>query len=144
MIQPGTNIKISDNTNVREIRCIGVVGKRGRNPGTLGAVIVGSVKKLSSNKDSRKNSGAQRSRKDNLVYKTGDLVKALIVRTKKDKDRSLRTQTGFLVSFPHENVGILLGNNGLDPVGSRIKGPLSTVIKSKGYNKVLSLTKTVI
>mmetsp|Transcript_12288 Transcript_12288/g.15253 ORF Transcript_12288/g.15253 Transcript_12288/m.15253 type:complete len:157 (+) Transcript_12288:166-636(+) len=156
MIQPGTLVKVLDNTLVKEIKCIKVLIK-GKHPvATQGDIIIGSIKKIGVTRQSDLRSqkhlmGSKGSGKlKGPQWKRGDLVKAVVCRTKKQVDRSRgcgrgsNSSTGIKVAFPSENSCILLGSNGQDPLASRAKGPISSAIRSKGFTKVLSLGSTLV
>mmetsp|Transcript_5921 Transcript_5921/g.6805 ORF Transcript_5921/g.6805 Transcript_5921/m.6805 type:complete len:157 (-) Transcript_5921:70-540(-) len=156
MIQPGTIVKVLDNTLVKEIRCIKVLIKGKRPVATQGDVIIGTIQKIGVTKQSilrsqkhlmgSKGSGKQKGPQ----FKRGDMVKAVVCRTKKGVDRNRgigrgsTSSSGIKVSFPTENACILVGANGQDPIASRAKGPISSAIKSKGYTKLLSLGSTFV
>lgn len=142
MIQPGRILPVIDNSGVRTIRCIQVIGLRPRKKGyaSQGDSIVGSVVNL------RNKSNMDKGFITNIKnWKRGDLVKALIVRTIKGKDRSYgfghkrSNTTGIKSCFPEGNAAILLHANGEDPLGTRIRGAIRTRVRAKGFLKVSSL-----
>lgn len=146
MVQQGSILKVIDNSSVREIYCIRVLNKGPRPVGTQGDIIVGSVRKLRRVKESVLRSRKHLSgRTKGKAWKRGDVVKALIVRTIKQADRTKglgakgKNQTGIKLSFPKENSAVLLAANGKDPLGSRARGPISPTARSKGFTKVISL-----
>jgi ribosomal protein L14 len=154
MIQLGTILKVIDNSPVREIRCIKVL--RG-DVATQGDIIIGTVYRLNSEGTQKENSKVnKKSQKDNTVVALtkGDIVSAVVVRTKKPTERSkgigrgCQFKTGIQLRFPNENAAILIvytkKTNTVDPVASRSKGPISPIIASKGYTKLLALGSNII
>jgi ribosomal protein L14 len=165
MIQPGTILKVVDNSSVREIRCIRVFTGNRRSVAAQGDRILGTVYRLRHQKDSAvgsKKDTAPSNKQKGIPssLSKGDLVSAVVVRTKKSSDRSRgigkgsHNQTGIRISFPNENSAILIATSksnlakgsfgGVDPLASRSKGPLSPIISSKGYTKLLSLGSSII
>jgi len=146
MIQQGSYLKVIDNSSVKEISCIKVLKGGPRPHGIQGDELIGSVKSVRKVKkavlQSKKHLGSRAKGKE---WKRGDLVQALIVRTLKSVDRSrglgrkAKLQTGIRLSFPKENAALLLGRKGKEPLGTRIKGPLSPTVRTKAYTKLLSL-----
>lgn len=147
MIQSGTYLRVIDNTYVKDISCIQVkkYGSSKHPVGKQGDVFVGSVKSLRKVKASITRSQKHLINKGKKKrWQRGDLLRALIVRTRKNMDRSKglgrnsKNQTGIRLSFPEGNAAILLGTQ-KDPLGSRIKGAISPAVRSGGYNKILSI-----
>ena len=122
MIQPQTRLKVADNSGAKEIMCIRVLGGSFRRSGTIGDVIVASVKSA--------NPGG--------AVKKGDVVKAVIVRTKKER----RRQDGSYIKFD-ENAAVILKNDG-DPRGTRIFGPVGRELRDKKFMKIISLAPEVL
>jgi len=160
MIQLGTILKVVDNSSVREIRCIKVI--KG-SVAAQGDRILGTVYRLRnipSGKEAIVASkasaalAAQKQKGIQSAFLKGDIVSAVVVRTKKAVDRSRgigkgsHKQTGIKLSFPNENAVILIVNSkttpGVDPMASRSKGPITPIISSKGYTKLLSLGSSLI
>jgi large subunit ribosomal protein L14 len=147
MLQLNSSIKIIDNTPVKEIYVIKVLKRGRKNPGIQGDLVVGVVKSLGKVKKTNKNLTQKSKQKD---WTKGNIVKALIVRTKRGMDtatgqgRSSKIQTGIRVAFPQNNAGILVNNTNQEPLGSRLKGPLPRLIKNKGFTKLLSLGSTLL
>ncbi len=123
MIQQESYLKVADNTGAKEIKCIRVLGGSKRKFGNIGDVIVASVRKASP--------GGQ--------VKKGDVVHAVIVRTAK----GVRRADGTYVRFD-ENAAVLIAENGRNPVGTRIFGPVARELREKDYMKILSLAPEVI
>ena len=122
MIQPQTRLKVADNTGAKEIMCIRVLGGSFRRSGNIGDVIVASVKKAAPG-------GA---------VKKGDVVKAVIVRTK----RGLRRDDGSYIRFD-ENAAVLIKDD-KTPRGTRIFGPVARELRDGEYMKILSLAPEVL
>nr|AAG23665.1 ribosomal protein L14 [Thraustochytrium aureum] len=111
MVYPETNVFIVDNSNVKEVRCVHVYNQSSNNFGSTGSFIIGVITKL---------------KKNNLksTQKRGDLVKVLIVFTRKEKNNI--KGSGIFVKAP-KNFGILFDKK--IAVGSRCKGVLPIKIK---------------
>jgi len=122
MIQQESFLKVADNTGAKEIKCIRVLGGSKRKYGSIGDVIVASVRKAAP--------GGQ--------VKKGDVVKAVIVRTR----RSVRRADGTYVRFD-ENAAVLIKED-KNPRGTRIFGPVARELRDKDYMKILSLAPEVI
>ena len=122
MIQQQTFLKAADNTGAKELMCIRVLGGTGRRYARIGDVIVCSVKKASPN-------GA---------VKKGDVVKAVIVRTK----AGLRRNDGSYIKFD-ENAAVIIRED-LTPRGTRIFGPVARELRDKNFMKIVSLAPEVL
>ena len=122
MIQQQTILKVADNTGAKELMCIRCLGGSHRKFAGVGDVIVASVK----------------SAIPNGVVKKGDVVKAVIVRTKKP----IRRQDGSYVRFD-ENAAVIIRDDG-NPKGTRIFGPIARELRDKDYMKILSLAPEVL
>ena len=122
MVQQETYLRVADNTGAKEIKCIRVLGGSTRRYGNIGDVIVASVRKAAP--------GGQ--------VKKGDVVKAVIVRTKK----GLRRSDGSYVRFD-ENAAVLIRED-KNPRGTRIFGPVARELREKDYMKILSLAPEVL
>ena len=122
MIQTESYLKVADNTGAKEIHCIRVLGGSKRKYGNIGDVIVASVRKA--------NPGG--------TVKKGDVVKAVIVRTK----RGIRREDGTYVRFD-ENAAVIIKED-RNPKGTRIFGPVARELREKDYMKILSLAPEVI
>ena len=122
MIQPQTRLKVADNSGAKEIMCIRVLGGSFRRTGSIGDVIVASVKTATP--------GGQ--------VKKGDVVKAVIVRTAK----GVRRADGTYVRFD-ENAAVLLAGD-TNPKGTRIFGPVARELREKDYMKIVSLAPEVL
>ena len=122
MIQQQTLLKVADNTGAKELMCIRVLGGSYRKWGNIGDVIVASVKKAAPNSGVKK----------------GDVVKAVIVRSK----RGLRREDGSYIRFD-ENAAVLIKDD-KTPRGTRIFGPVARELRDDEYMKILSLAPEVL
>ena len=122
MIQQESRLKIADNTGAKEILCIRVLGGSGRRYAGIGDTIVATVK------DAIPGGNVKR----------GDVVKAVIVRTVKER----RRPDGSYIKFD-ENAAVILNNNG-DPRGTRIFGPVGRELRDKKFMKIVSLAPEVL
>ncbi len=122
MIQPETRLVVADNSGAKEIKCIRVIGGSFRRSGNIGDVIVASVQAATPG-------GA---------VKKGDVVKAVIVRTKK----GIRRTDGSHIRFD-DNAAVIIDNQ-KQPRGTRIFGPIARELREKDYMKIISLSPEVI
>ena len=122
MIQGESYLKVADNTGAKEIHCIRVLGGSRRKYGNIGDVIVASVRKAA----------------PGGTVKKGEVVKAVIVRTK----RGVRREDGSYVRFD-ENAAVIIKED-RNPKGTRIFGPVARELREKDYMKILSLAPEVI
>ena len=122
MIQQESYLKVADNTGAKEIHCIRVLGGSKRKFGNIGDVIVASVRKAA----------------PGGTVKKGDVVKAVIVRTK----RGIRREDGSYVRFD-ENAAVIIKED-RNPRGTRIFGPVARELRERDYMKILSLAPEVI
>ena len=122
MVQQESYLRVADNTGAKELKCIRVLGGSTRRYGNIGDVIVCSVRKAAP--------GGQ--------VKKGDVVKAVIVRTRK----GLRRADGSYVRFD-ENAAVIIKED-KTPKGTRIFGPVARELRDRDYMKILSLAPEVI
>ena len=122
MIQQESYLKVADNTGAKEIKCIRVLGGSTRKFGTIGDVIVASVRKA----------------QPGGTVKKGVVVKAVIVRSAK----GVRRNDGTYVRFD-DNAAVLIKDD-KNPRGTRIFGPVARELRDKDYMKILSLAPEVI
>ena len=122
MVQQESYLKVADNTGAKEIKCIRVMGGSKRRYGNIGDVIVASVRKAA----------------PGGTVKKGDVVKAVIVRSRK----GVRRADGTYVRFD-ENAAVLIGDD-KNPKGTRIFGPVARELRDKDYMRILSLAPEVI
>lgn len=122
MVQQQTILKVADNTGAKEIMCIRCLGGSYRKYARIGDIIVASVKSAT----------------PGGVVKKGDVVKAVVVRTKKPTRRA----DGSYVRFD-ENAAVIIKEDGT-PKGTRIFGPVARELREKDYMKILSLAPEVL
>ena len=122
MIQMESYLKVADNTGAKEIHCIRVLGGSKRKFGNIGDIIVASVRKAA----------------PGGTVKKGEVVKAVIVRTK----RGVRREDGTYVRFD-ENAAVIIKED-KNPKGTRIFGPVARELRDKDFMKILSLAPEVI
>jgi large subunit ribosomal protein L14 len=122
VIQQESRLRVADNTGAKEILCIRVLGGSGRRYAGIGDVIVATVKDAIPGGNLRK----------------GDVVKAVIVRTAKER----RRPDGSYIRFD-ENAAVILKNDG-DPRGTRIFGPVGRELREKKFMKIISLAPEVL
>ena len=122
MVQMESYLKVADNTGAKEIHCIRVLGGSKRKYGNIGDIIVASVRKAA----------------PGGTVKKGDVVKAVIVRTK----RGVRREDSSYVRFD-ENAAVIIKED-KNPRGTRIFGPVARELRDKDFMKILSLAPEVI
>jgi len=122
MIQPQTYLEVADNTGARKIMCIRVLKGSNAKYATVGDIIVASVKEAIPR-------GA---------VKEGDVVKAVVVRTKKE----IKRPDGSAIRFD-DNAAVII-NNQLEPRGTRVFGPVARELREKGFMKIVSLAPEVL
>ena len=122
MVQQQTILKVADNTGAKELMCIRCLGGSYRKYARVGDIIVASVKTAT----------------PGGVVKKGEVVKAVIVRTK----RGLRRADGSYIKFD-ENAAVIIKEDG-NPKGTRIFGPVARELREKDYMKILSLAPEVL
>ncbi len=123
MIQQFSRLKVADNSGAREVMCIRVL--KGSQPryGGVGDVIVGSVKVAT----------------PNMPVKKGDVIKAVIVRTKKP----IRRTDGSMLRFD-DNACVLINPANMEPRGTRIFGPVARELRDRNFMKIVSLAPEVL
>ncbi|HRF36188.1 MAG TPA: 50S ribosomal protein L14 [Clostridia bacterium] len=122
MIIPESKLNVADNTGAKEIKCIRVLGGSFRRYGNIGDVIVASVQTAT----------------PGGVVKKGDVVKAVIVRTKK----GIRRNDGTHIRFD-DNAAVIIDNQ-KQPKGTRIFGPIARELRDKDYMRIISLAPEVL
>ncbi len=122
MIQTETRLTVADNSGAKELYCIKVLGGSKRRYAGIGDIIVVSVKEAI----------------PNAKVKKGDVVKAVIVRTKKEVARP----DGSMIRFDDNSAVIVSGSN--EPVGTRIFGPVARELRAKRFMKIISLAPEVL
>lgn len=123
MIQQETRLRVADNTGAKEVLCIQVKGGSRRRYGTVGDVIVATVKQASPTGSVKKS----------------DVVKAVIVRTAKEYKRA----DGSYIRFD-DNAVVILDGQTMNPKGTRIFGPVARELRDKGFMKIVSLAPEVL
>ncbi|RIK35253.1 MAG: 50S ribosomal protein L14 [Chloroflexi bacterium] len=122
MIQQESRLKVADNTGAKELLAIRVKGGSTRRYAAIGDIIVASVKSAAPNSNVKK----------------GDVVRAVVVRTK----RPLRRADGSYIRFD-ENAAVII-DDGKNPRGTRIFGPVARELREGGFMKILSLAPEVL
>jgi large subunit ribosomal protein L14 len=122
MVQQQTRLKVADNTGAKEIMCIRCLGGSYRKYAEIGDVIMASVKDAT----------------PGGVVKKGEVVRAVVVRTRKGARRA----DGSYVKFD-ENAAVIIREDGT-PKGTRIFGPVARELREKNYMKILSLAPEVL
>ena len=122
MIQQESRLKVADNTGAREVLCIRVLGGSGRRYASLGDVIVGTVKEAV----------------PGSAVKKGEVVKAVVVRTRKEN----RRHDGTYIRFD-DNACVLI-NEASQPRGTRIFGPVGRELREKQFMRIVSLAPEVL
>ena len=122
MIQQESRMKVADNTGAKELLCIRVLGGTGRRYANIGDVVVCSVKKAA----------------PGGIVKKGDVVKAVIVRSKS----GVRRADGSYIKFD-ENAAVIIKED-KTPKGTRIFGPVARELRDKDFIKILSLAPEVL
>ena len=118
MIQTESRVKVADNSGARELLIINVLGGSVRKYGTVGDVVVATVKSAAPQ-------GA---------VKKSEIVRAVIVRCSKEWKRA----DGSHIRFD-DNAAVILDNDGKNPKGSRIFGPVARELREHGFTKIVSL-----
>ena len=122
MIQPQTRLKVADNSGAKEIMCIRVLGGSFRRDGSIGDVIVASVKTAT----------------PGGTVKKGEVVKAVVVRMRKNK----RRPDGSYIKFD-DNAAVIIKEDH-NPRGTRIFGPVARELREKDFMKIVSLAPEVL
>ena len=122
MVQPESRMNVADNTGAKEIGVIRILGGSFRRSGGIGDIIVASVKVAT----------------PGGVVKKGDVIKAVIVRTRNSAKRKDGTHIRF-----DDNAAVIIDKEG-NPKGTRIFGPVARELREKGYMKIVSLAPEVL
>lgn len=122
MIQQQTRFNVADNSGAKELMCIRVLGGSRRRFGRIGDLIVASVKEAMPNGSIKK----------------GDVVKAVVVRTRKE----LRREDGSYIRFD-DNAAVIIDKD-KNPKGTRIFGPVARELRAKEFTKIISLAPEVL
>ncbi|HZK33864.1 MAG TPA: 50S ribosomal protein L14 [Bacillota bacterium] len=122
MVQQQSRLKVADNSGAKEIMCIRVLGGSGRKFGNIGDIIVASVKNAT----------------PGGVVKKGEIIRAVIVRTKK----GLQRNDGSYIRFD-DNAAVIIDEQ-KQPRGTRIFGPIARELREKDHMKIISLAPEVL
>ena len=122
MIQAKTVLEVADNSGAKRVQCIKVLGGSRRRYATIGDVIVVAIKEVSLG----------------FKVKKGDTAKAVVVRTRREQSRS----DGSYIKFDQNSAVII--NAQLEPVGTRIFGPVARELRGKKFMKIVSLALEVL
>jgi large subunit ribosomal protein L14 len=122
VIQQETMLQVGDNTGAKKVLCIKIPGGSGRRYASVGDVIIASVKEAA----------------PGGVVKKGDIVKAVVVRTRKE----IRRPDGSYIAFS-ENAAVIIDDNN-NPRGTRIFGPVARELREKNFMKIVSLAPEVL
>ncbi|MHB1626818.1 MAG: 50S ribosomal protein L14 [Bacilli bacterium] len=122
MIQPQTRLAVADNSGAKEIMCFRVLGGSNRRTGNIGDIIVASVKSAT----------------PGGVVKKGEVVRAVIVRTR----RGMRRTDGSYIRFD-ENAAVIIRDD-KSPRGTRIFGPVARELRDREFMKIISLAPEVL
>jgi len=122
MIQLGTILDVADNSGAKKVQCFKVIGGSGKHTGLIGDQIVVSVKKAD----------------PHGKVKPGEVYRAVIVRVAKE----IRRSDGSYIRFDG-NAAVLI-NNQLEPIGSRVFGPIPRELRAKNFTRIISLAPEVL
>jgi len=122
MIQIYSNLEVADNSGARRIRCIKVVGGSGRRYAHIGDIITASVREAL----------------PNAAIKKGEVVKAVVIRTRFDTQRP----DGTVIRFDTNAAVIINPQN--EPRGTRIFGPVPRELRERGFMRIISLAPEVV
>jgi large subunit ribosomal protein L14 len=123
MIQQETVMKVADNTGAKLMLVIHITGSSRQRYGYVGDIVVGTVKSAT----------------PQATVKKSEIVKAVIVRASKE----WRREDGSSIRFD-DNAVVILDNDGFNPRGSRIFGPVARELRDKGFTKIVSLAQEVL
>ena len=122
MIQAQTYLHVADNSGARKVMCIRVLVGSKRKYARIGDTIIGVVKEAT----------------PNMHLKKSDVVRAVVVRTKK----SIRRESGMLLRFD-DNAVVIVNKEG-NPCGTRVFGPVARELRDKNFTKIVSLAPEVL
>ncbi|MFW6263952.1 MAG: 50S ribosomal protein L14 [Cyanobacteriota bacterium] len=122
MIQQQTYLNVADNSGARKLMCLRVLGSSNRRYGGIGDVIIAVVKEAI----------------PNMGVKKSDVVRAVVVRTRK----SLRRDSGMSIRFD-DNAAVIINVDG-NPRGTRVFGPVARELRDKNFTKIVSLAPEVL
>lgn len=122
MIQPQTYLNVADNTGAKKLMCIRVLGGNQKQSANIGDIIVAVVKDAI----------------PNMPFKKSDIVRAVIVRTRK----GLKRENGTVIRFD-DNAAVIISKEGT-PRGTRVFGPIARELRDKNFTKIVSLAPEVV
>ena len=122
MIQNQSKLNVADNSGAKKIMCIRVIGSSNPNYANIGDIIIGVVKDAS----------------PNMLVKRSDIVRAVIVRTKK----TIRRLDGMSIRFD-DNAAVII-NQENNPKGTRVFGPIARELRERNFSKIISLAPEVV
>ena len=122
MIQAETRLTVADNSGAKVLNCIKVLGGSRRRYASIGDIIVVTVKEAI----------------PNAKVKKGEVLKAVVVRTKKE----IRRPDGSYIRFDDNSAVLITGNK--EPIGTRIFGPVARELRAKRFMKIISLAPSLI
>ena len=122
MIQPQTYLNVADNTGAKKLMCIRVLGGNQKQSANIGDIIVAVVKDAI----------------PNMPFKKSDIVRAVIVRTRK----GLKRDNGTVIRFD-DNAAVIINKEGT-PRGTRVFGPIARELRDKNFTKIVSLAPEVV
>ena len=122
MIQPQTYLTVADNTGAKKLMCIRVLGGNQKQAANIGDIIVAVVKDAI----------------PNMPFKKSDIVRAVIVRTRK----GLKRDNGSFIRFD-DNAAVIINKEG-SPRGTRVFGPIARELRDKNFTKIVSLAPEVV
>ena len=123
MIQPQTNLNVADNSGARKLMCIRVIGTSNRKYANIGDIVIAVVKEAI----------------PNMPIKKSEIVRAIIVRTRKEFKRS---DNGSIIKFD-DNAAVIINQEG-NPKGTRVFGPIARELRRTNSTKILSLAPEVL
>ncbi len=124
MIQVQTKIKVADNSGAKVVQCIRVLGGYRKRYARIGDIITAAVKQAA----------------PHAAIKKGDVVKAVVVRTKKE----IRRPDGTYLRFNDNACVVIVDKDKKDPKGTRIFGPVAREVRRAGFVKIASLAPEVL
>ena len=122
MVHERTKLTVADNTGAKQLMVIRVLGNTGRRYAYLGDVVVASVKVAEPRGSVKKK----------------DVVRAVIVRTRKERKRPDGTAIRF-----DDNAAVILQKESKEPIGTRVFGPIAREVRARGYQRIVSLAPEV-
>jgi len=123
MVQPSTMLKVADNTGAKKLQVIRVLGGYKKRYARIGDIVTVSVKEA----------------QPHSMVKKGDVLHAVIVRTRKEMGR----KDGIYVRFD-DNAAVIIDKGNKEPKGTRIFGPVARELRAKGFVKIISLAPEVL